>query len=420
MGSMRTWGISLNGQEIGEITSNDFYKLELWPGTHQIDAYIKTEKVLGILMDGKPVASRSLNLDTSGQTYALGFDTDGSSTFVNLASVPNLLENRRLAGFVPAGARINWYKVYGGNWEGPVFMGKANGEGRITWKNGAFYTGLVNRGSLTPQGILTYPNGDFYQGRYNGFKPYGVGTITAKNGDVLYAGYFNKKGQKIGRGIATKDGVLQLVRYLENKKVDNDPASLAISEARNEEEKILDGIQTKTKSVEAEIASLENAIGKKRREFERAEQTYPERCHCVFNLCLTSTPRGETSAQRAARRAAIKKRNEACHAWRAAGGTREEREAKLEQDLEKIKADLKRQYEKLEAAKREDSILRAQKQAELEKSRAERIALHKQKIEAEQLAYIKSQREWCEANKTSCGCLAFVKKKSGEIPTCSK
>lgn len=99
----------------------------------------------------------------------------------------------------------------------PPIIGRKDGKGLFTFKNGDVYKGEFKFDQPWGRGTFIYSNGNKYEGQFRKGLPHGEGTFTDKEGGI-YKGSFNR-GKKEGTGTKWKNGVIQYVgEWLDDKE----------------------------------------------------------------------------------------------------------------------------------------------------------------------------------------------------------
>jgi len=87
------------------------------------------------------------------------------------------------------------------SYRGEQKKGKAEGYGRLQFKNGDFYEGQFEAGEFCGKGSFTYKNGTVFTGEFTHGRASGSGKFTFPNGDTYEAKFI--KGKLAERGILT-------------------------------------------------------------------------------------------------------------------------------------------------------------------------------------------------------------------------
>ncbi len=133
-------------------------------------------------------------------------------------------EQKQLTKVVLFRTEINgkwgWHK-YGdekkdGKYSGEVKNGEPNGQGTVTWFDGAKFVGEFKDGNENGQGTETFPSGQKYVGGFRDGKRTGQGTFTWPDGAKFVGEY--KDGKRNGQGTLTlSDGRKYVGEYKDDK-----------------------------------------------------------------------------------------------------------------------------------------------------------------------------------------------------------
>lgn len=412
---------------IDEISSEDYFVLELWPGQYEISLELIPGKFLGKHYYASAMERKTIKIK-EGDVNLLGFrypDPNSRAPFHNFYTEwpykSGALNDKTLSRKVPYHETAQVTRAAGGSWEGPASGRLAHGVGTLSYSDGRRYTGLVKHGQLTPDGILTFPNGDTYKGEYgDSAKPRGQGVLSSPSGDILFSGNF-LNGKPYGQGASLIDGKTGFVEYNHWTQIDTSPDTLARRTLARQDDATLANTGTSSQPLEEAKDQLNTRLATARQTFERQEAQYPGQCRCAFTLCLDPVYRDESPEDKAARKKAWNDKMKACREWKSSGGTYAERKARLDRQLERTRAQLTRTQKQLETARKKDAAEKKRMAAKLEQSRAERLAALREDIEQQQRANLETQRQNCMGKEHYCSCAAFrpTPRQSGPL-TCSQ
>lgn len=405
----------------GELTDENYYKLEVWPGDYQLAKVVAPTTFLGMFMQGFDVGRRNIRISKPGEIYAFAFNTNGTTEFTYLKNVLGEISQRKMAKFFSAteNARVKRLGGSKGKWDGPSKGYDAHGVGTATFPGGIIYRGRVDENNLTAEGRLEYPDGSFYKGEYSTTVPEGLGLLADKDNQVIFAGQFYS-GEPFN-GARIKEGKPVIAKYRNGQKLETDPAVLAEQEISKRDAKTLESVGQTSRVISNKIEQIKAAKYSADQEFEQREAEYPERCACTFKLCLSSGSSSDTAEERRAYKKAISERDQACRKWYRSGATRASRQVTLERDLAASDLKLSSLLSEYKQAEQRDADARRQKAAELESSRNARLADARRKLEEQQAKNLAEQRESCKGKEDYCGCYAFMpKERQQNILTCSK
>lgn len=192
-GGGRIHQLHLDQKTIGNLSRNNYYRFELWPGHYFIDIFLPAENILGLsspaMSSGQPLIFHPWD---AGHTYLFIYE-DGQGLRLEEAdthALASLQRERTLARSLSARdtARVKFF--LGTRYDGPEMYGKPHGKGTLSWEDGGRYIGVFDHGQLTPEGRFHFPNGETYMGELFWGRPKGWGILMAPDDRVLYAGAF--------------------------------------------------------------------------------------------------------------------------------------------------------------------------------------------------------------------------------------
>lgn len=401
--------LHLNGNEMGEMTNDNYYKLEVWPGDYELLEVVPRSQFLFMSRNEFVGAKARIDVSKAGEVYALAFTSGGSTGLIPWEKVATELSERTLAKSFSASETARARRLDGAKWEGPSKGIKPHGVGTATYPDGRIYRGFVDKGQLTAQGRLEFSDGRVYKGQYSyGGEPSGQGLLTDKEGNVIFAGkFFHGKPYD---GARLENGVPVFTKYRYGKKVETDPLILAEQNVAKQDEKAMASVGQASTNIAKDIERIKEIKRDAQRDFDRREAEFPSQCKCTFKLCLTQNYSDQSYEERRARKKAKAERDRACREWRAAGGSRESRQETLERDLAASDQELASLLSAYEKAEKRDAMLRRQKAAELASTQKARIAEAQRKLEIMQAEALEKQRASCQGKEHYCGCFAFMSK----------
>lgn len=411
---------------VGEMTNDNFYVFEIWPGDYTLKKQVPYRKMFGFIgTKGFESSKVKVNVDKPNTVYALSFNSNGTTTYSLWEQQAANISGRNMAGFYPAEENSYARRLGGGaTWDGPSKNGiYQHGVGVATFRNGAVFRGRMDNGDMTTDGRLEYPNGRFYIGEYETINntPNGMGLLADEDGNVVFSGKFNR-GTPYGEGASVKDGQVTFSQYnFEGVKMESVPKVLAEREVRRRDEFALKHVANNTEKIASKITNLENIQSSLRTGFEDRESTFSEWCHCTFNICLTALHPSDSYEEKQARKRAGEKQDRECREWRRSGGSSAERREKFERSLASNEQKLKYLLGEYQKAEKRDMEAKKRKAAEQQASRDARIAEMQKQIEERQSQQLDEQRKACADKVYSCGCYAFRPPRGpNESLTCEK
>ncbi|MCG3859672.1 hypothetical protein [Psychrobacter sp. Ps2] len=392
----------INLYKLDNITTKEYYKIELWPGSYYIQVDNESEDKTGYYTK----SSRKINL-AAGDVTVFGINPKHESTYYFKSDVEKTIARRKLKQFIPAtevaSAVISYKPLI--IWQGPNKDGDAHGIGEIYLADDSVYKGRAINGELTAEGRLQYPNGNFYKGQYFYEKPNGQGFLADKDGRVIAAGEF-RDGLPY-EGLSIENGKV-VSKYRYGQVLETDPKILAAQSVSNEDKKQLANVSQTAKQVSNDIERIVEEKYNAKNEFERREREFPKNCGCAFKVCLTSYSSDSTTEERKAADRLRKAQNKACREWRSSGGSLASRQAALDTKFLEADEKLAKFRKDYEQAKKVDQMAHQQKIEELERSRESRMVNAQKKFEKQLFENAKKQREACQGRENYCGCAAFL------------
>jgi len=200
--------LKLDNHEIGEMTSDNYYRLEIWPGEYQITVYQPPENFLG---QNNPSISISdwvrFGPTDVGGIFAYQFtDGMGRRGFKRwrLAEPLALLFNRSLAGSLSARDTAQVLTFLNARYDGPALNRLPHGVGTLTWPDGQVYQGVFEHGVPTNRARFFFTNGHIFRGLFSKGRPESPGVLMAPDGRILFAGQFIDEKP---HGVGLRDGL---------------------------------------------------------------------------------------------------------------------------------------------------------------------------------------------------------------------
>lgn len=178
-------------------------------------AIMKMEKIgqyCGDIMEHSSVTSQFSDDFPEGYIEMARLRRDNSIVLPSLKinSVKNY--NRREESTVLSIMHGKGLVLYDGSrneYEGGFFDGRADGKGRIKWKNGDVYEGEFVKGNAEREGRFTWKNGDTYQGEIifsgNTIKVVNEGIFTSSSGRTIKYNFAEGESVNIQDVVLTQD-----------------------------------------------------------------------------------------------------------------------------------------------------------------------------------------------------------------------
>lgn len=418
---MRPNILFLDGKEMGQIKDDNYFVFEVWPGKYNVRIDIPSDNFL-FHRNGYNFIDKYIEVNEPDRVFVYEIDSTGSTKLYPWLKQPDDIAARVLAKSLSAEQTAQVKRLYGHKWNGPAKRGYADGVGTLTYYDGRVYKGPVERNQLKAEGILEYPNGNIYKGSYDNEDPDGMGMLLDSSDNIIFSGNF-RDGKPHGAGTAVINGQPVFTQYNYGRKLETDPVKLAQKAVTKEDNQTLSTVGQSAKIISEDITDLKQQQIKNENRFIKDESEMSGKCHCVFHRCisltaLSSTP--ATEAEKKAKRVAHREFEEACHEWRASGGTKAQREANFKKKMAASKSKLNKLLAQEKEAKIRDKEEKQKKIKELERTRKMRIAEQKRALEASYAQKLEAHRQSCKGKESYCGCAAFRPKSMPEPKTCAQ
>jgi hypothetical protein len=207
-GHGRIHELKIDDKPIGMLTADNYFRIELWPGSYQLSVHLPSEDFFGFY---SPPENKIMRL-FFGQSKDSGIlvykYVDGESIYriepVDDAVISQIEHTRVLSENLSARDTAQVKFLHDARYDGPASSGKAHGYGTLTWDDGSVLQGRFEYGQTTQEGEFITTDGKRYMGPKSKGRPIGPGVWMTLNRRILYAGAF-KDEQPHGTG--TRSGI---------------------------------------------------------------------------------------------------------------------------------------------------------------------------------------------------------------------
>ncbi len=193
-GGGRTHYLKIDHKTIGQLTADNYYRLEMWPGEYHFSVFMPREEFFGQVSDPANV-SRQIRLKphARGNAYLCSYtDGMGSSGFSldPITGSTDALHLRSMADNLKASDTAQVIELFGARYDGPAIHGRSHGEGTLSWPDGSVYRGTFEHGVPTRKALFYFPNGHIFMGPNHKGRPGSSGILMGTTGDILFSGRF--------------------------------------------------------------------------------------------------------------------------------------------------------------------------------------------------------------------------------------
>ena len=186
--------LKVDDLEIGEITGNNYYRIEVWPGEYQFTVFLPPENFFGQSNPPISISDRvRFSLDDAGSVIAYQFtDGMGNRGFVRkkMAASETLMHGRTLSASFSARDTAQVTMYLNARYDGPAINGRPHGKGTLTWPDGAVYRGEFEYGLPTNRASFFFTSGQRFMGLFYKGRPKSHGILMTPGGNILFAGDF--------------------------------------------------------------------------------------------------------------------------------------------------------------------------------------------------------------------------------------
>jgi hypothetical protein len=186
--------LKVDNRQIGELTADNYYRLEFWPGEYQFTVFLPSETFFGQTNPSMSISDRvRFGPADTGGVFAYQFtDGMGRRGFERrrLTHPPSFMSARSLGGSFKARETAQVTMFLDTRYDGPAINGQPHGIGTLTWPDGAVYRGVFEHGIATDKARFVFPDERIFMGSYHKGRPNSPGVLTTPDGRILFAGDF--------------------------------------------------------------------------------------------------------------------------------------------------------------------------------------------------------------------------------------
>lgn len=193
-GSGRLHFLIIDGNKVGPLEAENYYRIDLWPGQYHLSVYLPEEEFLGW---SSPPTQTSIKLTVRNDGvpgHGIYKYTDGKGIYREHSDgaeeATRLTAQRVLAGSLTSRDTAQVKSLYDTRYDGPALKEKAHGMGMLTWDDGSVFVGRFVFGDATNEGKFFTVEGPVYMGPKRKGRPTGPGVWMTHDGHILYAGDF--------------------------------------------------------------------------------------------------------------------------------------------------------------------------------------------------------------------------------------
>jgi hypothetical protein len=202
-GGGRSHLLKIDDTIIGQLTDDNYYRFEMWPGQYLFSVTLPKEEFFGQISPPDNI-SRQLTLKhhPAGRAYICSYtDGLGSSGFTleRINQFPQCLKDRTPARSLTARETAQVTQLFKARYDGPAMMGRPHGQGTLYWPDGGMYKGTFLHGKPTRKARFIFPDGRIFMGPYTKGRPADTGLLISETGEILFAGDFvNEQPDGVG------------------------------------------------------------------------------------------------------------------------------------------------------------------------------------------------------------------------------
>lgn len=258
-GEGRTHILKIDDTIIGQLTDDNYYRLEMWPGQYQFSVSLPIEKFFGQISLPDNVGRQiTLKSHPTGRAYTCSY-TDGLGsggfTLEPINNLPQYLKDRTLAKSLTARDTAQVPQLFKVRYDGPAINGRPHGQGTLSWTDGGIYKGTFLHGNPTRKARFIFPDGRIFMGPYNKGRPANSGLLMTETGEILFTGDFTNE-QPDGVGIRDSTQGPEFCIYDNGRDITKTFRQLAKEALDIEDPQEINAFLNHVDEIEAEIESL--------------------------------------------------------------------------------------------------------------------------------------------------------------------
>ena len=199
--------LKVDSKTIGPLTSDNYYRMELWPGDYQFTVHRPAENFFGAHSPPENTGMRLSFVRNDGTGIFVYKYVDGSGIHriepVDNAMIARIEHARMASGTLSARDTAQVKFLHDARYDGPAKFGKAHGKGTLTWDDGSILHARFEYGEATADGEFFSTTGKIYLGQKRKGRPVGPGVWLDSQRRILYAGNFK---DELPHGVGMRSG----------------------------------------------------------------------------------------------------------------------------------------------------------------------------------------------------------------------
>ena len=250
--------LKIDDKPIGPLSTNNYFRIELWPGDYQFSVHLPSEDFFGFYSPPENTIMRlGFGQSTDSDIFVYKY-VDGEGIYrvepVDDAVIARIEHTRVLSENLSVRDTAQVKFLHGARYDGPASFGKAHGYGTLTWDDGSILQGRFEYGETTHEGEFFTTHGQIYMGPKSKGRPIGPGVWMSSDRRILYAGEFRNElphGTGIRSGINApefcvyEDGedITKTIKQLAQEAVDEEDQRIKEEKTANVESKDANGTE---------------------------------------------------------------------------------------------------------------------------------------------------------------------------------